>query len=238
MASSASDNSYQPPEDLKTRLKESYDAVAPEYNAWTVAHATRRIEYLDKFLDVLLPSIDEGAAQSPVKILELGCGAGVPVMKKLLDLTRPPSSKKLHLIGNDLSTAQLNAARENLGSENVEWVEGDMMSLSFPDTSLDAVLAFYSIIHLPREEQYLMLDKITSWLKPGGLILANFSAEETGGEVLEQWFGHEKGWMFWSGWGSDKTLQQVRSKGLEIIVGEVMPDDVTAKFLWVIAKKA
>lgn len=210
-------------DDLKARVKASYDAIAPEYNAWTVKNSDFRAVYLDKLLP-LLP-------KENANVLELGCGAGVPVVERLL---ATPSITSV--TANDLSSAQIALGKAKLDTDRVTWVESDMMSLDFPPASFDAVLGFYSVIHLPREEQTQLLAKVVEWLKPGGHILINFSAEAMDAAVEEKWL-HEKGWMFWSGWGADASLEQVRNTGLEVLVNEVTKDSVDASFLWVIARK-
>src|SRR5690606_9029251 len=89
---------------------------------------------------------------------------------------------------NDMSTRQVALGRANAlawkldASCSLKFVEGDMMDRSvvdFAPDSLDGVVALYSIIHLPRDEQAEMLARIAGWLKPGGILLANFSGEET-----------------------------------------------------------
>ncbi|KAI0379188.1 S-adenosyl-L-methionine-dependent methyltransferase [Hypomontagnella monticulosa] len=235
--SSAADN-HNPswtPENVKERLKSSYDAIAPKYNAWTAQHSELRLDYLEKLFK-LLPA--PGPSQQP-HFLELGCGAGDPVTRKLL------SYPGAHVTANDLSTTQVELARSNLlgdtegnsaSAGRLTLVEGDMMKLSFPDQSFDAVFGFYSLIHLPRTEQTEMIEKIARWLKPGGYLLANFAEDEQEAIVMEKWLD-EKDWMFWSAWGKDKTLKVVESAGLQTVVGEVSKDVVDASFLWVIAKR-
>jgi ubiquinone/menaquinone biosynthesis C-methylase UbiE len=220
------------PEDLKSRLKESYDAIAPTYNSWTAKNPPYRQTYLDKLLD-LLPFLSDGHGNpAPAAVLELGCGAGVPVGERLLGFP----SRFITLTANDISSTQLALGRKNLGTERITWIEGDMMALQFPDDAFDAIVGLYSLIHLPREEQDILLGRIVKWLKPGGCVLINFSAENTEVEIMEGWLAKE-GWMFWSGWGADATLQKVKETGLEIVVGEVVEDEVDASFLWVIAKR-
>ncbi|KAI1342495.1 S-adenosyl-L-methionine-dependent methyltransferase [Xylariaceae sp. FL0016] len=221
------------PENLKERLKASYDAIAPEYNAWATPQSTKRMHYLEKALALLSQSKSSG---SPT-FLELGAGAGIPVTQKLLSY---PGSK---VFANDLSGAQLALARKNLlegasgdEEERLTLMEGDMTKLSFPEGSIDTVLGFYSIIHLPREEQTGMIRQISGWLKPGGYLLANFSEKAAETVVEEKWL-HEKGWMFWSGWGKEENCKIVQEAGLEIVVSEVTHDVVDDSFHWVIAKK-
>ena len=214
------------PQNMKNRLKASYDTIAPIYNEWTTQHATTRLRYLDRLLQLLPHGVDEEIAA-----LELGCGCGVPVTEKLL------SDRRFRVVANDLSTEQIKMAKERLGGVGrSEWIEGDMMALQFPDESFDVVLGFYSVVHLPRQEQTVLLQRITSWLKPGGLVLVNFASGDMPGEVVEKWLD-EKGWMFWSGWGTDATLKQAGEAGLEIIVGETAQDMGDAEFLWLLARK-
>ncbi|KAI0485244.1 methyltransferase domain-containing protein [Xylariaceae sp. FL0804] len=257
-------------DETKARLRDSYDAIAGRYNAWTTTHSAQRLAYLDRALGHLnlnlnlnqnhplplpLPQHqpweeehDEGG--KGLRVLELGCGAGLPVTKALLGVRGVA-----RVIANDLSGAQIRLAGENLrdgagddydddgdqGGQRrrpqLELVEGDMTKLAFEDGSLDLVLGFYSVIHLPREEQTEMIARIVRWLSPGGLFLANFGVEAAEAQTLDKWLGEDKGWMFWSGWGKDGTLKVLREAGLEILMEEVKEDVDDATFLWVLAKK-
>jgi SAM-dependent methyltransferase len=231
--------SYGSPANLKSRLKASYDAIAPRYNEWTVPHSTTRLRYLDQLLG-RLPTTNSSSLSTPVSVLELGCGNGVPVTQKLL------SYPNFSVTANDLSSTQLALARASLlpdppGSAHgrLTLLEGDMLALDFTPATLDAVVGMYSIIHLPRAEQVEMLRKIVAWLKPGGWMLANFGAEELAGAEQQNWLEEEKGWMFWSGWGSEGTVERVREAGLEVVVQETEDDVVdNAKFLWILARKS
>ncbi|KAI1329680.1 S-adenosyl-L-methionine-dependent methyltransferase [Xylariaceae sp. FL0255] len=221
------------PENMKERLKASYDAIAPTYNKWTMPHSQLRMKYLGKALDFL--SLSDKSNE--VAFLELGCGCGLPVTEKLLSF---PGAK---ITANDISESQITLAREHLLKDvdtgtaaRLNLVQGDMNALRFEKASLDLVAAFYSIIHLPRTEQVELLGRITEWLKPGGYFVANFSKEEAETVVHENWL-HEKGWMFWSGWGKDKSLQEIKKVGLEVVVADESEDVVDASFLWVIAKR-
>jgi ubiquinone/menaquinone biosynthesis C-methylase UbiE len=222
----------QIPENLKQRLKASYDAIAPKYNAWTIPNSQQRLHYLDKLLALMSDQV--GASQDHVSVLELGCGCGIPVTQKLL------SHANFHVTANDLSSAQIAAAKENLASDGVgdrlTLLEGDMAALAFPEGSLEAVVGMYSLIHLPCAEQEELLGKIALWLKPGGYFLANFDKEAMDGVVFEKWLD-DKGWVYLSGFGAEATVEKVKQAGLEVVVDEVSEDAVRASFLWVIARK-
>jgi len=224
--------------DLKSRMKASYDAIAPKYNEWTVPHSTTRLRYLDQLLNKL-PTTTSSSPSTPVSVLELGCGYGVPVTQKLL------AYPNFSVTANDLSSVQLALARANLLPDppgpahgRLSLIEGDMLALDFAPATFDAVIGMYSIIHLPRAEQAEMLHKIVAWLKPGGWMLANFAAAEVAGREVQNWLEEEKGWMFWSGWGSEVTLNKAKEAGLEVVVQEIVEDAVNSKFLWILARKS
>lgn len=148
----------------------------------------------------------------------------------------------IHVIANDISAAQIQAARKNLlevsedAVDRVTFQEGDMMQLSFPDGSLDAVVGLYTVIHLPREEQSELLGRVAGWLKPGGHILINFTTTDDEGRVNPSWLV-EKGWMFWSGWGPERTSELVKENGFDVLSAELRGDIGDATFYWVIARK-
>jgi ubiquinone/menaquinone biosynthesis C-methylase UbiE len=219
-----------PPRKLKSRLKESYDAIAPRYNEWTAStNLGTRITYLEKLLERLPLS------KHHISVLELGCGAGIPVTQKLL------SYPNISVTANDISSTQIALAKQNLAKEvaanRVHFIESDMMTFNLPIQAFNAILSIYSIIHLPREEQKILIQRIAKWLKPGGIFLANFTKEDMPGSEMEKWLGEEKGWMYWSGWGVERTVEIVEKAGLEVLVRDVHGDLVDAEFLWLLARK-
>ena len=227
--SSPKDSAYQPPEDLKSRLAASYDIIAPEYNSWTVKHSSGpRLTWLNKLLSQLPSSLAK-----KIEILELGAGAGLPTTKAILD-----HSPDIHVLANDLSSHQLSLLKSNLSdyADRITTLESDMLSLSPTPDTLAAVVGMYSIIHLPRAEQSLLISRIHSWLRPGGVLLANFAETASEEHVHENWMG-KGGWMYWSGWGVDKTKEVIEENGFEILESEVVSDVVDANFWWVLARK-
>ncbi|KFA64825.1 hypothetical protein S40285_01414 [Stachybotrys chlorohalonatus IBT 40285] len=216
------------PPDVKQRLKESYDAVAVKYNDWTQRHHTLRATWLDELYRHVPRLTEDGAA-----LLELGCGAGLPILT-----TACERNGKLQVTANDLSPKQLELARSNLAAVDngrVKYIAGDMTELTFADNSLTAVVALYTLIHLPAEEQVAMLGKIGKWLEPGGCMLANLSAVKMPGVIMEEWL-EPKGWMYWSGLGKEETMKAMDAAGLKVEV-EAVQGDAEESFLWLIARK-
>ncbi|KXJ87948.1 methyltransferase [Microdochium bolleyi] len=228
------------PADLKDRVKASYDAIATEYNDWTKDHWPLKIKHLDQMLAKLdgTTATTSATATDPKparRFLELGCGAGLPVLDHLL--SRDPATT---VVANDLSTTQLDLARTNLakhGAERIEYAPGDMLALSFPDASFDGVVALYSICHLPPREQVAMFAKIAAWVRPGGTVLVNVVNQASGAITADKWLAEDKeSWMYWSGLGPEQTVQVVRESGLEVLdtVVDGGKDDF---FFWIIARK-
>jgi SAM-dependent methyltransferase len=108
----------------------------------------------------------------------LGCGAGVPCTQALVAAGH-------RVTGVDISAAQIALAQDHVPEAKL--VHADMMALSFLPNTFDAVVGFYSIFHLPKEEQGIMIGRITEWLKERGWLLCNFHTEY-GDMVRKDWF--------------------------------------------------
>ncbi|KAJ5974071.1 hypothetical protein N7481_011281 [Penicillium waksmanii] len=217
------------------------------YLEWTAPTHKVRLSHLNTLLKALDDSTpastaegDNAEPQKKKNILELGCGAGVPCTQVLA------SRADLQITANDISDSQIALAKTRLPSESVTLIQGDMMALEFDNAHFDAVLAMYSIIHLPREEQKEILQKIAGWLKPGGRFLANFSEAGFEGAEHQSWLGGSEGSMYWSGWGKDEIRKILNDVGFQIEVDEVVVDvevDVDTgvgkdvSFHWIQARK-
>ncbi|RSM07012.1 hypothetical protein CDV31_008854 [Fusarium ambrosium] len=219
------------PNDVKDRLRASYNAIASQYNTWTERHHQLRQKYLDELL-AYCPELVSTSDEKTHQVLELGCGSGDPFLSTLLS-----RATTVHAHANDLSDVQLDLARKNLAAhkDRVTFYPGDMMKLEFAPESLTAVVALYSIIHLQQEEQKEVFRRIGNWLAPGGVFLSTFDTQEESGFVMEKWLD-EKGWMFWSGLGKDQTVAALTASGLKVEKATLEGDE-EEKFLWIISKK-
>ncbi len=118
------------------------------------------------------------------RILELGCGMGVPVAKFF--------SRRHSFLGVDISDVQIKRAKKLV--PDARFQRADMARLKFRPSSFDAILSFYSIIHLPLREQKPLFKRIFRWLRPGGMFLSILGWGRWTGKT-EDWFGAT---MFWS----------------------------------------
>ncbi|OJJ63128.1 hypothetical protein ASPSYDRAFT_41881 [Aspergillus sydowii CBS 593.65] len=250
MASQPASSTKIPLSPLKEGIRKAYNTISNTYSDWTKTHHATRIKYLN----VLLEHLNSGAP-TPQSVLELGCGSGNPVTALLASSQYPTngantssSTPRFKVIGNDISQQQLNLASKTLGSfKNVDLKEGDMMDLSFTERSLDAVLGMYALIHLPREEQKVLLKRINTWLRPGGYFLGNFAVEEQESAFDHSWLGcgTDGGVMFWSSWGEEKTCEIFTEIGMEVVIREMVQDveegddggEKRVLFLWILGRK-
>jgi len=176
----------------------------------------------DKYMRVLMDSLPTGA-----RILELGCGAGVPMTKRL--------SSRFKVIGVDISKEQLVLATRNV--PKASFVLADMTQLNFIGASFDAVVAFYSITHVPRDEHFKLLTNIYRMLKSNGLLVATMGAGDLPDTVEPDWLGAP---MFFSHFDGNTNVALISEVGFEIVSaideGE-WEFDCPVCFRWIVARK-
>ena len=204
---------------FKRVVETGYDRVAEHYLASKDADDPTTLAALEGLARELPPE---------AAVLDLGCGAGVPVTRWL--------ARRFAVTGVDISARQLELARRHVPA--ARFLRADMADLSFPPESFDAVVAFHSIIHVPRAEHPALLDGIQRWLKPGGSFLATWA--------LGAWEGEEGDWegwgapMRWSHHDGETSLELLRGAGFAIESAEARTTAGARgdeSWLWVLARK-
>jgi SAM-dependent methyltransferase len=146
-------------------VAQGYDRIAEKHH-WWAGHT--RAEERQRYTTFILEQFPAGAS-----LLELDCGVGLPTTKLL--------AERFQVTGVDLSARHIEMARQNV--PGATFLHADMTALSFPPASFDEVVAFYSIIHVPRDEQPGLLRDIAGWLKPGGLFVAAMGAADVAEDI-------------------------------------------------------
>jgi ubiquinone/menaquinone biosynthesis C-methylase UbiE len=205
--------------DPKQVIEQGYDCIADRYLEWAKGD-TKGVR--ERYVGVLLQELPSGA-----KVLELGCGAGVPVARAL--------SKRFEVTGVDLSARQIALARQHV--PRAHFIQADMTELDLPIESYDGIVACYALFHVPREQQPALLCNMAAWLCSGGLLVATMGAQSSKGDVEEDWLGAP---MYWSSYDSETNVRLVQEAGLEIVQAreemvEEHGEQVT--FLWIVARK-
>lgn len=206
------------PRDL---VAQSYDQMGHRYADWA---SKIRTEERARYASMLLEGLPPGA-----HVLELGCGPGGPTILQL--------AERFSVTGVDISIEQIKLARKNV--PKARFICADMCQLKFPPASFDAVAAFYSIIHVPREEHASLLKSIATWLRPGGLLVATMGVGSGARDVTEDWMGFGIP-MYWSNFDAATNHRLIETAGFHIISARQETEDeggVPVTFLWIVAQK-
>jgi predicted SAM-dependent methyltransferase len=107
-----------------------------------------------------------------------------------------------------------------------------MGEVNFPANSFDAIVSFYAIFHIPRDEHPALLKKLYNLLKPDGYLLITMGSTSWEG-TAENFHGVK---MFWSHYGAAKNKQLIKQAGFEIIV-EKIDTSGGERHLVILAKK-
>lgn len=198
-----------------------YDAINERYSPWSDrVDPPLRLPYVERVLAM--------AGSAPTRAVELGCGPGVPVGRYL--------AERSNYVGVDLSAAMLQQASVNV--PHGVFIQADMSSVSFAQGSLDLVVAFYSIIHVPRERHATIFRSAATWLRPGGSFVVTLGTRDNPGATEPDWLGG--GPMFWSGFDAETNLKLLRQAGFEVREASVVDQTELGnpvQFQWVIARR-
>jgi SAM-dependent methyltransferase len=150
-----------------------YDLCGPAYNQ---SRAHDPIPELSLLIDAL---------PAPARVLDIGCGGGIPVTMTL--------AHHASVVGVDIAAVQVAQARDRVPSATV--IHGDIMAQSFEPSSFDGVISLYALFHLPREQHRPLLERVARWLRPGGYFLATVAESGHPGYTEDDFFGAT---MYWS----------------------------------------
>lgn len=141
------------------------------------------------------------------------------------------------MTGVDISARQIARSRERLPLAT--FVQADMTRFECAPATFDGVAAFYSLIHLPYGELPVMLTRISTWLRPGCLLVASLSGREERGEHLEpEWLAGAA--VYWSAYPPEDSLRFLEDAGLVVIEATVetsIEDGESFLVFWVLARK-
>lgn len=138
------------------------------------------------------------------RVLDLGCGTGLPTARQLADAGH-------HVVGVDLSPGMLELARGNV--PKAEFHLEDLAELRDGRLgTFDGVAAFFSLLMLPRAEIPHALRMLHALLRPGGL-LALSMVEADVDDYAIPFLGNT---IRVSGYLRDELRQVVREAGFEV----------------------
>lgn len=152
------------------------------------------------WLSRVTPGLVAGA-----RVLDLGCGCGVPVAAEL--------ATRFTVTGVDLSPLQIERAKALV--PGARFVCADMSEVAFEPESFDAIVAFHSIINLPLDEQPALIASMARWLAPGGRVLATVGHDAWAG-IESDWRGVKGARMYYAHATVTRYLEWFAAAGLDV----------------------
>ena len=163
------------------------------------------------------------------RVLDAGCGAGVPVTRLLAD--------RFMVTGVDLSASQIELARSLV--PDATFIQADMTTIDLPANAFNAICSYYAIIHVPREQHPTLLERFHRMLVPGGYLLASMGATDNADDRDDNWLGAGAP-MYWSHYGQEENLRMVKAAGFTIVWDRLVREDEMfgeGRHLFVLARK-
>jgi SAM-dependent methyltransferase len=207
------------PQAARDLVRRGYDEISVAYRGddeprHRPGGTSRYLEWVARFVSSL------PAAR---RVLDLGCGCGVPACRDLV-------AAGCAVTGVDFSAVQIDRARRLV--PQARFVEADMTAVRFPARSFDGVLALYSLIHVPLDEQRQVIGRLATWLVPGGRALLT-----TGRQA---WTGLAHGWhggqtMWWSHADAATYRAWFVAAGLAVAAEEFVPEGDGGHALFTVA---
>jgi SAM-dependent methyltransferase len=163
-------------EEINELTRKAYDKTAGKYHA----HFKDEVEQkpydralLDQFSGMLAP----GSI-----VCDAGCGPSAHMGKYL-------SGKGHRMVGIDLSPRCVEIARSYNPQMDIR--EMDMMRTAFQNESIDAIIAFYSILYTPRAEVHKIFTEFNRILRNDGKLLVVVKKGTAEGIIHDDWYeGH------------------------------------------------
>jgi cyclopropane fatty-acyl-phospholipid synthase-like methyltransferase len=209
---------HEPADRPQDVVERGYDRVADAYAALERPGAEwPRLRRLQGLLARLPAGAD---------VLDIGCGNGIPTMRAICE--------RHSGVGVDISGEQIRRARANVPGGT--FVQADIASLDFPESSFDAIVAFYTIEHVPRDRHADLFRRFRSWLRPGGYLLFTLEPYDEPGRTGE-WLGVP---MFISSFDPETTVGVLAQAGFEVLSRDVesqLEGDREIEYLWVVARR-
>ncbi len=196
-------------------VQSGYNQIAEEYHNRRVNRKDANVAFLDSLKDML---------PTQGKVLDMGCGGGVPISQYFTD-------RGYDVTGFDLSEELITIAKQAV--PQAKFFVQDMQTATFTPKTFALIVSFFAIIHIPREHHASLLKKMSDWLTDDGTILITLGGTNTE-ELLGDFHGTAMYWSFFDKAENDKLLGQA---GFEILWNkeETYSDNMAHYF--VLAKK-
>ncbi|MEU9374324.1 class I SAM-dependent methyltransferase [Streptomyces sp. NPDC048255] len=179
---------------------EVFDALGERYE-----DAFGRVPGQLDALDWLTARLPGGA-----RVLDVGSGTGRPTAEALV-------RAGCAVTGIDVSAAMVALARTRVPQARFE--QADVRTYTPEPGGFDAVCAFFPLLVMDQPEVAAALDRMASWVAPGGyFVMATVPGDIRGLEI--EWMGHE---VTVSSLSTEDHLARLADRGLEMLHHHTAP---------------
>jgi cyclopropane fatty-acyl-phospholipid synthase-like methyltransferase len=154
--------------------------------------------------------IDLLALPIGARVLDIGCGCGVPADRLLVD-------HGCEVLGVDVSDEQVRRARDLVPEARFE--RADIGAWDPGGARFDAIVSFYALIHVPRDDLRALVPRLATWLRPGGQLIATVGAVDW--TAVEDYLGSP---MFWDTTDPETTITWLEAAGFDIVDHRFVPE--------------
>lgn len=161
-------------------------------------------------------------------LLDLGCGAGDQFPRFFID-------RGWTVTGVDFSKRMLELAA--IYAPEMQTIHADMSKVAFKPGQFDAIVAIYSLFHVPSSEHRALFAKFYQWLRPEGKALFTYATKEYTGshefDGYKEFMGQN---LYYSHKSVDDLYADLKHSGFNIESTDYR-DIGNETFLWVTVKK-
>lgn len=161
----------------RDEVRAAYDIVADRYHARFADELARKpfdCAWLDAFAADVMRECGDARG---LRVVEVGCGDG--------HVAAYLAARGVVVDGLDLSPGMVNVARR--AYSQLTFHVGDVLALPLDDASLDAIVAFYSIVNLDARDCRGAFDEFARVSRPGALVTLAFHVGEERLRVENWW---------------------------------------------------
>jgi cyclopropane fatty-acyl-phospholipid synthase-like methyltransferase len=122
-------------------------------------------------------------------------------------------SRSHSVTGVDISEQQIVLAREYV--PNAGFICDDIMQIKLQKNYWDAIISYYAIFHLNKDEQNLLFKRIYESLQENGYILFTLTNKNEDAYTENDFFGTE---MYWNNFSLHEYITILKKIGFDIIL--------------------
>lgn len=143
------------------------------------------------------------------KVLDAGCGAGIPVSKFL--------SKKFKVIGIDISSRMLKLAKKNV--PNAKFKKISLTKIKFRPQTFDLICSFFSLFHVKKEKIPTVLKNFYKSLRNNGYLIVALGESKKEKEEFLNFLGEK---IYYASTPKEKLEKILKKLGFKLIFSKYL----------------